>query len=137
MRPKLNHRGSFLIEVLLCVTILSISLTFIVQSMAASLRANVYSSEYMLALNIADNKMFELFKQQSIASGLQKEEKVQVGDKEFGYSLETEALTGTGFDDLNQATVAIEWQRTGKTNRIQLVTYLFQPIENATPSPSP
>ncbi|MFC1510606.1 hypothetical protein ACFL49_02995 [Candidatus Omnitrophota bacterium] len=56
-----NRRGALLMEVLLAVVILSVSLTLIVQSLASSLRATVYSLNYAKAAFLADNKMFDLF----------------------------------------------------------------------------
>ena len=60
---KLQKRGSFLVEVLLTVVILSVSLTIIIQSLVSSLRAISYSANYSSAILSAENKMFELLQQ--------------------------------------------------------------------------
>lgn len=130
---RLGRRGSFLIEALLSVMILSISLTLIVQSIASSLRAGVYSADYMLALNIAENKMFDLLREQSADSGLHEEEAVQVGGREFSTVRESNSLSGEGFEGLNEIKVAVEWKKSNKNSRLQLETYLPQPTENEAP----
>lgn len=118
----LNVRGSLLLEALLAVVILSVSFTFIIQSLMASLRANIYSGEYIQASLYLENKLNTILQKGFIESN-----KNETGglDKKgrFSYRIQTEIFEQD--EDLNLVQLSAEWQHGSKKNKFVLETLLF------------
>lgn len=116
-----NRSGSFLLEAILSVVILSVSITMIIQAMTASLRAASYSAEYTQALVLADEKIHELLNKRSIVSGYFDEGTFPAFDEKYQYLIESDSVN----KDMNQVTLKLSWRSGRKNNAIVLDTYLF------------
>lgn len=126
MKINHNHSGFLLIEAILAVVILAFSLTLIVQSMGASLRASFYSSQYTTAVFLADHQMFEWLRGRFIGSGVREEGTFSSVDGEYKYSFKTENVP---VDDqpsaLNLVELDVSWPARQGQNQVSLATYLF------------
>ena len=121
----LNRKGSILLEALLSTVILSVSITIIIQSMTASLRAAKYSSDYTAALLLMDNKMSSLMSGGSIESGMREEKNFNEHDQRYGYLLTTKNFDDNEHEYLNEIDVQVFWKSGRKKNRIFFKTYLL------------
>ena len=114
-----------LIEAMLSVAILSVSVTFVIQSLTSSLRATVYSADYTKAIVLLENKMVALFQAGFIDAGMSKEESFPDPYSEFKYALVTKKMPGSDQDNINLVTLDVVWMSGKKKNSIFLETYLF------------
>lgn len=124
-----RNRGSFLIEALLAVVILSTSLSLILQSLISSLRANLYSVDYSQALILLESKMNDSLMKGSAAGGSSQEDNFPEPYERYAYALKTETLTAEDEKNLNQLMLSISWAAGKRKNHISLETYLFQEEE--------
>ena len=122
-----SRRGSLLLEALLSITILSVSLTLVIQSMTASLRAAVYSTGYTTAIFLLEGKMVEMIQEGFVEAGQYADEAFSPPFEEYHYLMQTEAAKETGFEDLNHIHMAVSWGRENKKSKISLGTFLFRP----------
>ena len=128
-KGKRPHQGSLLLEALLSVVILSVSITLIIQSMVASLRASVYSTGYTMALNLLENKMYTLIQQGAQEEGFTEEDFLGDEEDHYTYVLSTESADQIGSENINKLKLKAIWQKGRKNNAIALETYLFKSIE--------
>ncbi|MDO8580571.1 MAG: hypothetical protein Q7S13_03735 [Candidatus Omnitrophota bacterium] len=105
--------------------ILSVSLTLMIQSMTAGLRAIHYTSDYTIAQILLDNKLQELIQKGSTDAGQNKTESFEAPFDRYEYSLMTTS------SDLSEALVNvradISWMSGKRKNNISAQTYLFVP----------
>ena len=124
---KRNKNGSLLLESLLAITIVSVSLTFIIQALLSNLRAMARSSSYLTAMVSLENKMdaliYKCLRHESLNEYLHSDS----AEADFyKYSLEERTL-----DDEMKPVVFKEvkltgsWQEGKKENHIFLQTYLL------------
>ena len=125
-RPK----GSLLIEALLAVVILSTSITIIIQSMTASLRASDASKSYSLALILLENNMYDLIQQGFIDSNLRKQGNFPEPYEQYKYELETTPYDGVEGNHLNTVNLKVSWVSGRKNNAIIVQSYLFNSPQN-------
>lgn len=118
-------KGSLLLEALLTVVILSTSLTFIIQGLTASQRAVVYSTDYIMAGMLLENKLFELIQNGSIAAYLSQEEGFPAPYERFQYFLETRPWQGEDSQNLNEVILTVSWQKGKKKSQIEIHSCLF------------
>ena len=125
-----KKKGSFLAEVLLAVSILSVGLTVVIHALLSSLRATVYTRDYSLAIILMENKMHELLQKGFIASSVKEENAFEPPFERFHYELETQPVASIepeGF--LNKVFLRCFWTSGKKTKDISLTTYLYNPTE--------
>jgi len=79
-----------LIEALLAVVILSGSLVIIVQSLASSLRAITYTSDYTLGLILLENKIFDYIQMDSSELDSDNSGAFEEPHNKYRYSLKTD-----------------------------------------------
>lgn len=123
--PKNNKRGSFLVEVLLAVVILSVSLTLIIQSMTTSLRASQYVRGYTLALGFLENELFDLKQQKTIDAGTRTERNLAQPYEAYRYVMESRSAPEDGGGILNEVRAEIIWASGRRTNKLGVTTYLL------------
>ncbi len=123
-----KNKGSLIIEALLAVVILSTSLSLILQSLMASLRASVYSVDYTQALILLESKMNEALMKGKSPEG-SREENFPEPHERYSYILKAQALTGEDEENLDQLMLSISWNTKKKKNNISLETYLFKEEE--------
>ena len=119
-----NAKGSLLLEALLSVVILSVSLTLIIQSMTASLRASVYGADYTLGTLILENKMFGL-----MTKGLPQPSETETIEFPFSanpYHFLAKARPAAGpKSKIKEVDIGLTWNSGKRKNNISLTTYLF------------
>jgi len=121
--PDRRRRGSFLVEAILVIVILSVSLTFIIQSMMSSLRAAAYSADYTRALFFVDDKMFDLIKDRYISAPQEEDGVFTEQGREYRYRLVTETTDTL----INKVLLDVFWGfgRGKKENALSIAMYLF------------
>lgn len=125
-KNKFNNKGSLLMEALLSVVILSVSITFIIQSMVNSLRVMNYGADYTQALILAENKMFDYVSKEGLSSGFYEEDEIESFQKKFSYKIETKDLQDERDDNTNDLSMSILWSNRGKERSLVLQTYAFK-----------
>ena len=123
---KLNKQGSFLVEALLAIVVLSVGLTLITQSFLSSFRASVQSTDYSTAMLLLDNKMHDLMLRGFIEDGLNEDAAFPEPYQKFHYHLETRNMKESGgLAFLNEAKLNVSWFSGKRINNIPVVTYLL------------
>jgi len=128
----LNKRGSLLLEALLSVIILSVSITMIIQSMTASLRAVKYSIHYTKASILMENKMVGLLQKGAAEPGAGESGDFDFPYENYQYSLSVEPSdAGTGDDHikLSDVQLRVSWMAGGKEKGVSVGTYMPERIE--------
>lgn len=129
LMKKWNKRGSFLIEALLSVAILSVSLTLIIQSMTDSLRAMHQSTDYTAAVFLLDNQMVGLIQKGFVGADIEETGNFESPFEEYEYDLRTKSLADETLKDLNEVHLRIRWGTENKRKSMDLVSYLFNEPE--------
>ena len=123
---KLNRKGSFLIEVLIIISILSTGLTLIIGSYLASMRAGKYISDYSRAAILLESKMADLMQSGFIQDGVSHRKNFSYPNEKFDYRIESRNIAeqdGPGV--LNEVVVTISWVSGTKNKNLKATTYLF------------
>jgi Tfp pilus assembly protein PilV len=126
-------RGSILLEVLLAITILSVSVTLVIQAMTSSLRATRFSSDTTIALFLLENKMTELIQAGGIKAGLSQTGKFSDPYNDYRYLIKTQQKPAPEVSEgsvgeveaIHELTLEISWNRGKKEKSVSAVTYLF------------
>ena len=125
-----QSKGSFLLEVLLTVSILSVSLTVIVQSFFSSLRAAVYVSDYSTAMILLENKMNDLRQEGFIESPAKESGVFPSPFERFSYHLEAENVNNDMIaGGLNEVKVNVSWLSGKKRNAVSVTTYFLNSVQ--------
>ena len=124
---KQNKNGSLLLESLLAITIVSVSLTFIIQALLSNLRAMARSSAYLTAMVSLENKMDALIYKCLRHESLKEYLRSDSSEADFyKYSLEERTL-----DDevkpmvFKEVKLISSWQDGKKDNHLFAQTYLL------------
>ncbi len=126
-KGRRSQKGSLLMEVLLAISILSVSLTLIVHSFLSGLRASVYTKDYSIALSLLQNKLFELKQKNPVSDSLDESGDFDEPYQKFKYHLKTESLDETqSLNGLAKATLDVSWVSGKSKKDISLSTYLFK-----------
>ena len=120
---KRHRKGSFLIEAILAIVILSISLTLIIQSLMTSLKAAALSADYTRALLFIDDKMFDLIKDRYITAPKSDENSFSEEGQKYRYQLVTER----GATEINLVKLVVSWVYGRRENDVSITTFLFNP----------
>ena len=111
----INQKGSLLLEALVSVVVLSVSISLIIQSMTAGLRASVFTQDASLALIEAENTFSKIKSGQAVA--------VDQGDIEsprYGLSVEESSV-----GKLKQYQTVVQWTAGSKQQSISASTYEY------------
>ncbi len=123
-----QKKGAVIIEVLLAITIMSVGLTFIIQSFVSSLRANIYTSGYSTAIILLENKMYEYRQSNVIKEDIKEEGIFEKPYDKFRYRIESKKITEEGSrKDLNEMTLRVSWSSGKRENNVSVTTYIFSP----------
>lgn len=122
--PK-HNKGSLLLEALLSIVILSVSVTVVIQSMASSLRAAVYSVDYTKALFLLEDTMFGLMQEGFITPGISEERTYPAPNEKFRYVLKTEPNDEPGQENINKVELSVLWETKRRESAIKLETYIL------------
>ena len=116
-------------EVLLGITIVSVCLTLIIQSMSASLRAAHDSADYAVAVFLLEDKLNDFIQGQKIAAHLSQSGFLDAPFEKYQYTLTTESVDlvavpselEPSIDKINQ----VDFQMSFGKKTLGLTTYLF------------
>lgn len=114
--------GSTLLEVLLSVMILSISISLIIQSMTASVRAINDTIQYGTALNFLENQATHLVYEKLIDGEI---DPLSSPDAQK-YQKRISRSTADWSDKVEESTVTISWVAGRITKNLQATTYAFK-----------
>jgi len=84
--PQNRQKGSFLLEALIAVSILSVSLVIIIRSHLAALQAQVFAKDYTLAALLLERKIIEIVENGYIERGLRQEKNLEKPYDRFVFS---------------------------------------------------
>jgi len=122
-------KGALLIEALLAVSIVSVSLTMIIQSFLTSMRATAYSRDYTTAVMLIENEMFEI-KRLGYADALTKTGGgYQEPFEQFQYAINSEPLGSQEEETLIEIQVAVTWPSGNKEKILSSSTLMMSSKE--------
>lgn len=129
-----NKLGSLLIEALLVIVILSVGLTFIIQSLSSSLRALSFSKNYAQAAFLTDNKLSEILLNKTISSGFQDSGDFNGSFKEYHYKISSSS-SSLSVDEpmtepMTQLDLEISWQSGKNRYETSSALCLLNPSED-------
>ena len=121
-----KKRGIILVEVLLAVTILSVGLIIILQSMTASRRNIALSLDYSRAAFLLENKITAMLEDNSSESAGGPQETITQDGRGYDYNVSSETADGAP-DGLKKVKLALTWKAGSRNNEVNLQTYVFTP----------
>ncbi len=122
----MRKNGSFLLEALMTVCILSIGIVLIIRSHISSLRSLVYSKSYSTAAFLIQNKMNELIQQGIINQDLDERNFLPPPYEKFEYHLKAQKAGDRGaFENLSEVLLTLSWKEGRNKKRVSASTYLF------------
>ena len=124
-----NRQGSFFLEALIAVSILSISLVVIIHSHLAALQAQVFAKNYTLASLLLEREMIDVVEKGYIERGINKEKSLEKPYERFTFSLKTSAAGEKYFfDGLNEVQMTLSWKEGAKPHKLSVSTYVFNTL---------
>jgi Tfp pilus assembly protein PilV len=126
LKPLRSSQGSFLLEALLSVVILSTSIAVILQSLTSAVKNTVESSRYTAAAVLADNYFAERLLDRFISEGVQRTGHFETPHEEYQYALDSKALS-VSVDGISQVDLIVSWPVRNKEKKIRVSTYLLNP----------
>jgi hypothetical protein len=127
MKKGFSRQGSFLIEALLSVVILSTSITIIIQSLAIAAKTKSESSRYATAAILADNFLAEKIRKQFIESGVREENHFSQPHEKYKHVFVTQKFN-PDFERINQLDLTVSWPIGNGEKKIHVSTLLFEPV---------
>jgi Tfp pilus assembly protein PilV len=125
LKAGYGKEGSVLVEVLLAVMILGVGITWVIQSMVASLRVSRQSPDYTTALILLENEMTRLMREKTIVSDFAEQKHFPAPDDPYTCSLTARPAPGDEDGGINEVTAAISWKSGRRNNKIILKTFLL------------
>ncbi len=134
LKKKFNQQGSFLIEVLISVMILSVGLTSVIRSYMTSLKALVYAQEYTIAAFLLENKLTRFVQQGFVDVNLNQRGSFDPPYENFLYRVIAKKVEGReGMDTLGQLTIEVSWESGAKERSLSASTYLYKLSDETLP----
>jgi hypothetical protein len=116
-------RGSFLLEALIAVSILSVSLVIVIRSHVAALQAQIFAKDYTLATLLLENEMIQVIERGVIDRDMNATRNLEKPYERFTFSLRTEAAGKEYvFEGLNQAQLTLSWKEGNKPHKLSAST---------------
>ncbi len=123
-----NQHGSFLLEALIAVVVLSVGLVGLIRGLLSSLNVAKQAQEYSQAIEAADNALLEVVRlngqKTSPNVSLQTDDKNLALQIILGEPKNTVIPSG-----LQQAQVKVKWPGALKQKEIDAVTLVFKPLD--------
>ncbi len=123
-----SRKGSLLLEALLSITILSVSLSLIIRSMTASMRATVYGADFNTAIFLAENELTLVLAEGFIESDVSKRATFKRPNQKFKYHLRTKPMDDVS-ENINKVELTTQWVSGKKDKNLLLETYMLNPVE--------
>jgi len=125
-RQRNNRQGSFFLEALIAVSILSVSLVIIIRSHLAALQTQVFAKDYALATLLLEREMIKIVENGYIERGLSKTRDLEAPYKRFTFYLKTAAAGKEYFfDSLNEVQMTLSWNEGNKPHQLSASTFVF------------
>jgi len=121
---KNKHKGFLLLEVLVCVVVITVGLVYIIRSFSISTRAIATSRDYMKAASLLEEKLWEFDYIGRIEKG--EYEDYFADDEDFKWELEAK------LDEelpINETSMKVFWKDRNKRQQISIATYLWNEEE--------
>lgn len=123
-----NKRGSFLLEALLAVLILSVGLVGLIRGLLSSLNAAKQAQDYTRAISFADNALLEVVR----LNGQKASWPVVVAVDNKDIRVEVDMIESNNLEmpqNLKQVQVKIKWPAAAKQKEINAMTLVFGPSD--------
>ncbi|HOY09906.1 MAG TPA: hypothetical protein PLB05_07510 [Candidatus Omnitrophota bacterium] len=125
-RGVLSPSGVVLLEVLLAMAVFSISIVFLINSLAQSFRATVYSRDYTEALFEADNLMAHIWARGMMERQNQEEGALPARPGDFKYRIRASQSADKNVGEwLNEFFVEVSWILGGKKRAFSWRGFIF------------
>lgn len=128
LKARGREEGSVLVEVLLAVVILGTGLTWVIQSMTASLKVSRQSPDYTTALILLENEMTALMREKTIAPDFAQQKRFPSPDDKYSCSLTARPASRDEVDTISEVTARIFWKTGRRNNTIVLKTFLLNAL---------
>ncbi|MBU1044170.1 MAG: prepilin-type N-terminal cleavage/methylation domain-containing protein [Candidatus Omnitrophica bacterium] len=112
---KRNKKGFTLLEVMLALSIISISLVVIINSFSQAIAVKSAVSNYTKAMFLSQKKLFEI--NINNLSTVEKQGKFIQPFEQFNWQINSDS---TNFSELAKVDLTIEWNQQGKSKNIQV-----------------
>lgn len=134
-----NQYGSLLLEALIVIVVLSIGLTFIIQSLSSSMRALNYAGQYTQAAFLSDLKLSELLLQKNIERDFRDNGGFNAPFEEFRFDAMSAAVTLPGetatSEGVHQIHLKLSWPNGKYTQDLATTMYVFSPNDRTELTP--
>lgn len=119
-----NKKGFLILEILVSVVIITVGLIYIIRSFSVSTRAIGTSRDYIKAISLLEEKLWELEEAGGIVKG--DDQNYFGDDRKFEWVLSAE-LEDTEEEELpiNRSSLQVLWKERDKKQKISVITYLW------------
>lgn len=121
-QAKRREKASLLLETLLSITVLSVVLTLMIQSITASLRATEYSRQYILGLNVLENALQDIVEAKFAKTNKQEEEK-EIDGRVYHLSVDMQPLKTEIDLPILETVFKLTWTSGFKSNTLVTSTF--------------
>ena len=126
-----NQRGSLLLEALMVVVILSVGLTFIIQSLSSSLKALNYASQYTQGAFLMDAKLSEILLKKTVPANFQESGSMPAPFEKFRYQITTKPAQWNDSrlpsESVSQVALKLSWPSGKRTQEMDTTLCLLNP----------
>ena len=134
IKSSSSTRGSLLLEALLVIVILSVGLTFIIQSLSSSLRALAYSKNYDQAAFLIDNKFSEILLNTNNIEDFKKDGTFDPPFENFHFKTTIAPVSWqspvANSESFHQVKLTLNWPSGKHLQEISSSLYLFNPAKD-------
>ncbi|MFA6378966.1 MAG: hypothetical protein WCX16_04195 [Candidatus Omnitrophota bacterium] len=124
-----KNKGSFLLEALIAVSILSVSLAIIIRSHLTALQAQVFAKDYALATLLLEREMIEVVENGYIERDISQERNLEKPYERFTLFIKTAAAGKEYvFDSLNEVQLTLSWEEGRKAHQFSVSTFIFNSL---------
>lgn len=128
LKARRAEKGSVLVEVLAAVVILGVGLTWVIQSMTASLKVSRQSPDYTTALILLENEMTALMSERTIAADFAKHTRFPAPQDKYICSVTARPAHRNETDNVNEVSAQIAWRSGRRDHKIILKTFLLNAL---------
>jgi len=118
-----NKKGFLILEILVSVVIITVGLIYIIRSFSVSTRAIGTSRDYIKAISLLEEKLWELEEAGGIAKG--DDQNYFRDDRKFEWVLSAELEDTEEELPINRSALQVLWKERDKKQKISVITYLW------------
>ena len=128
-RKSSSRRGVLLLEALLTIVILAGTLSVLIESMLSGLRTTLVSADYMKAVWLAENKMFELLAKKAVASDYREQGTFPDFSEKYQYAVSTRPREIAPQVLSSEVTLKVFWTVGSLAREVSDVTCLLSAVK--------